>query len=112
MGRPSEQAGEHVDHAVVDDQQVNGSPLRAEDCDGGQQVDQHGDHRDRDVGEQVALSLGHIHLLSRMQLLICFVAFKGNVGLNVLTEKKAHRCSKQNIRMAINSFNTIVLIGD
>ena len=75
LGRPSEQAGEHVDHAVVDDQQVDGSPLLAEDRDGGQQVDEHGDHRDRDVGEQVALSLGHIHLLSRMQLLICFAAF-------------------------------------
>ena len=75
LGRPSEQAGEHVDHAVVDDQQVDGGPLLVEDRDGGQQVDQHGDHRDRDVGEQVALSLGHIHLLSRMQLLIGFAAF-------------------------------------
>ena len=81
MGRPSEQAGEHVDHAVVDDQQVNGSPLFAEDCDGGQQVDQHGDHRDRDVGEQVALSLGHIHLLSRMQLLL-------SKAIWALTDKK------------------------
>ena len=56
------QAGQDVDEAVEDDQIVDSRSLLPQDDLARPGVDHDGDHREDDVGVEVATRLGHVHL--------------------------------------------------
>ena len=56
------QAGQDVDEAVEDDQIVDSRSLLPQDDLARPGVDHDGDHREDDVGVEVATCLGHVHL--------------------------------------------------
>ena len=56
------QAGDNVDDAVADDQVVDPSPLLLKDAEPGPQVDDKGEHSERNVCIKVSHRLCLIHL--------------------------------------------------
>ena len=68
-----EEHGDHVHHAVVDDQPVQAAMLLLPDDDHRQAVDQQGDAQDGQAGEDV-------HVGSRLVHLLCLVQEQGEGG--------------------------------
>ena len=61
------QAGQDVDEAVEDDQIVDSRSLLPQDDLARPGVDHDGDHREDDVGVEVATCLGHVNLKRKKQ---------------------------------------------